>query len=273
MVPGEWTPVYAPCEIGFGGARLFFGPAPGPAPSAAAPPKPPASQPFVPRVQEVASTEDETRIQPIEEIQASRRTLEGPSNARVAAAPSFGAPPPAAPTFGAPPGPMGPGPQLGPGMPSMVLPAPGAVQEPPSFLPPKKKEPQGYLAARWREASGPKKALMVLMLPLLWAVWVIFTDKPPAPSPPPPASATTASASASAADTAEPMPAQEPSATPSASPGGKGAKTLPREAADAVAVGAYDKAARLYEGLAKAHPEVPAYAEAARIMRAKAGRR
>ena len=50
-------------------------------------------------------------------------------------------------------------------------------------------------------------------------------------------------------------------------------KTREREAADAVAAGAYDKAARLYEDLAKAHPEAPAYAEAARIMKARAGKR
>jgi len=73
------------------------------------------------------------------------------------------------------------------------------------------------------------------------------------PDPPPPASAK-ASASASSV----------PVST---------AKTPQREAADAVAAGAFDRAARLYEELARAHPEVPAYAEAARIMKARAGKR
>ncbi|WP_156338111.1 FHA domain-containing protein [Chondromyces crocatus] len=50
-------------------------------------------------------------------------------------------------------------------------------------------------------------------------------------------------------------------------------KTLQRLAADAVAGGAYGRAAELYQKLAKEHPNKPAYAEAAEIMRVKAGLR
>jgi hypothetical protein len=42
-----------------------------------------------------------------------------------------------------------------------------------------------------------------------------------------------------------------------------------RAAVDAVAAGAYADAARLYDQLAAAYPNRPAYAEAARILRAK----
>jgi hypothetical protein len=50
----------------------------------------------------------------------------------------------------------------------------------------------------------------------------------------------------------------------------QGARTLQREAADAVAAGAWDRAAKLYEKLAAQHPDQPAFAEAAAITRAKA---
>lgn len=49
-----------------------------------------------------------------------------------------------------------------------------------------------------------------------------------------------------------------------------GGKTLQREAADAAAIGDYARATDLYEQLAREHPDVPAFAEAARIMRVKA---
>jgi hypothetical protein len=55
-------------------------------------------------------------------------------------------------------------------------------------------------------------------------------------------------------------------------PGQAGKKSLERDAADAVAAGLYDDAARLYDELAKQHPEDPVFAEAARIMREKAGK-
>ena len=45
---------------------------------------------------------------------------------------------------------------------------------------------------------------------------------------------------------------------------------MERAAVDAVAAGSYEAAAKMYEDLAKAHPENKAYKEAARILRAKA---
>ncbi len=63
------------------------------------------------------------------------------------------------------------------------------------------------------------------------------------------------------------------STAPSSSPATPGPKTPQREAADAVAAGAFDRAATLYAELARSHPDVPAYTEAARIMKAKAGKR
>jgi hypothetical protein len=333
-IPGDWTPVYAPCEIAFGGARLWFGP-PGqaaasrPPPARSAPPPAPSvprdspsavgRRPFGPRVQGLDNDDESTRLHPLEEMAVSRRpahdatgaTLKSSQGAPAAApipvsppsfgapsaggAPSFGAPPSAAaPSFGAPPGGapvMGPGPMFGappPGAPLMFPGPPVAPDGLPGVPPAAKKE--SWLGARWREASGPKKALMLLLVPLIWAVWVIFTDKPPPVKPQKPAaSATTApsttpSAGAppdgSAASAVEPAPPPPPSPPPS--PSGKASaspstttreKTREREAADAVAAGAYDRAARLYDELAKGHPEVPAYAEAARIMKAKAGKR
>jgi len=141
-----------------------------------------------------------------------------------------------------------------------------------------------WLAARWREASIPQRALVALLLPLFGAMWIIFTDAPP----PAPAPETTASASASAAPSEVPSAAsneapaaivEEPantattdaSAAPTAAlPPGR--KTPEREAADAVAAGDYARAATLYEALAKEHPDRKAYAEAARILRAKTKR-
>jgi hypothetical protein len=339
-IPLSWTAVYAPCEIGIGGARLWFGPpaapapsyAPAPAPGSMAPP--PAARGFAPRVQG-NDDEESTRLQSIEELQAvaamraQRAAAASPSlpkrdppsqtlksqgvtgiEAQVLAAaaaqqqaPSFGAPP--VPTFGAPPPEAVPPPAFGsappPGAPPMVFPGPGA---PPDAAPPPVAAPAkaSWIGERWREASGPKKALMVLMAPLIWACWVIFTDKPPPPRPSKPAASATANPSATPsagspsagsassaavppATTSEPPP-PVPSAKASASASAKAAasaapssapassaKTPQREAADAVAQGSYDKAAKLYEELARAHPEVPAYAEAARIMRAKAERR
>ena len=157
---------------------------------------------------------------------------------------------------------------------------------PPAAAPAK----QSWIAALWRETSGPKKALIVLMIPMIWAVWVIFTDAPPPPAPPKPAASASAAPSAvpSAGATRRRRPrssrlapsgsggalgAAASAAAPSTSPATTGAKTPQREAADAVAAGAFDRAATLYEDLARAHPDVPAYAAAARIMKAKAGRR
>jgi hypothetical protein len=285
-IPSTWTPVYAPCEIAFGGARLWFGPTA----ASMAPPRPeapPSRAGFIPRINGLDDNDEHTRMQPIEEMQASRRSVNlapreavsatlkssdaspfAPSTEMMGPGPLFGPPPPASIP--------GPGSQAAP----VVFPGPGA---PPDASPPgpPAPKPPGWLAARWREASGPKKALTVLMVPLVWAVWVIFTDKAAPPRPLKPVAAASVSAKPSAAPSVEPpapqpvqpaaSPASSASAKPAAGPASS-AKTPQREAADAVAAGAYDKAAKLYEDLAKANPGVPVYAEAARIMRAKGKR-
>jgi hypothetical protein len=262
-IPGDWTLVHAPCEIAVGGARLWFG---SPEPTFAPLPIDDVAllnrQPFAPRVQG-NDFEAATRVQPIEETRHARGPL-----------PAAGAP------FAAPLPVLGPG--ATPPLTPPLSPPPGLPVAPPA--------PQSFIAARWREASGPKKALFVLMVPLVWAVWVIFTDAPAPPTPKPAASATTQpsaaprmGASSAAPATTEPPPTmpttEAPAGTSSArvatssSPATTGPKTPQREAADAVAAGAFDRASKLYDELAKAHPEVTAYAEAARIMKAKAGKR
>ena len=311
-LPGDWTQVYAPCEIAFGGARLWFGPAaqpaashPPPVPSRPPPDRPSAAsrEPFVPRVLGLDDKDESTRLQSIEEMQAASMRRPHVKDAVSATLKSADAPPSqaiGAPTFGAPPVTFGDRPGEGPtpidpaslGAGPLFGPPPSAGYGAPFEAAPPAKE-QSYLGARWREASGPKKAMFFLMGPLIWAVWVIFTDKPPPPRPAKPATsaATSASASASAgapsasasstaSSAAEPSGPVMPTPTPATSASGKPSaapastqKTREREAADAVTAGAYDKAARLYEELAKAHPEAPAYAEAARIMKARAGKR
>ncbi|APR84463.1 Cell division protein FtsK [Minicystis rosea] len=328
-IPGEWTAVYAPCEIIVGGARLWFGP---PKPARSLPPATPSQpapidspsaagrRPFAPRVQGLDADDESTRLHPIEDIEAARKRLanNGPSATLTSPSspPTFGPPPggapPAAPTFGAP---IIGGPTVGAptfGAPTFGAPPPGAPTfgapppaDPAAFAPPgtlpagpplgaaPPAKPAPWIVARWREASGPKKALMLLLIPLIWAVWVIFTDKPqPArtTTKTSPSASASASSSARAASSAAPSPSNAPSSDPEPpapppSPSGKASaspaspttttatKTREREAADAVAAGAFDKAARLYDELSKAHPEVPAYAEAARIMKAKSGKR
>jgi hypothetical protein len=153
----------------------------------------------------------------------------------------------------------------------------------------------------WREASIPKKATLVLLPIALVAVAISVLMEPQRAAPPKPAPAASASATADAAapnpaentlntpvnapalPSADPSEAPSPSASAAAvSPPGtaraltplpRGKKTQQRAAADAVAAGNFDEAMRLYEDLAKATPDDQAYAEAARIMRAKTGKK
>ncbi len=266
-IPGAWTADRAPCEIAVGGGRLWFGspsPAFAPSPGGAAPDL--GRQPFAPRVQG-NDFEAATRVQPLEETRHARGPLPAAGSGFAAPMPAFGPP-------------------FGPGATPPLAPPPGVPITPPA-------PQQSFLAARWRETSGPKKALVFLMAPLIWAVWVIFTDPPVPPAPPKPATSATTSPSgaprsggsgAAPAPTEPPATAMEapaastsakagPSTAASGSPATTGPKTPQREAADAVAAGAFDRAARLYDELAKAHPEVPAYAEAARIMKVRMGKR
>ena len=186
----------------------------------------------------------------------------------------------------------------------------------------------------WGSMSFPKKATVILLVPMALSVLVIFADIPgmPGASKRPVATATATTTTAATTRPPEPTPTSPPtaaasvgvtastvqpnpsvgakgpippatgaagalaSAIPSTVPGGidapladpddpiaqrakvlrqdpiatQGARTLQREAADAVAAGAWDRAAKLYEKLAAQHPDQPAFAEAAAITRAKA---
>ncbi|MBX3209655.1 MAG: hypothetical protein KF764_31770, partial [Labilithrix sp.] len=65
--------------------------------------------------------------------------------------------------------------------------------------------------------------------------------------------------------------APAPAVTPSAAPAkGEAPRTAERRAIDAVAAGSGDAAAAQYDALAKENPDNPAFAEAARILRARA---
>lgn len=98
-----------------------------------------------------------------------------------------------------------------------------------------------------------------------------------AASPEPDASAAPPASSASAAPPEPsgkeppPDPTRSPRATQSQSVKPSAERSMQRQAADAVAAGSFARAAELYDQLAKEHPNKPAYAEAAMIMREKAG--
>jgi hypothetical protein len=155
----------------------------------------------------------------------------------------------------------------------------------------------------WQRMSFARKALVILFLPMVASVIVLFTDVLPKKGGPAARGSAAPSASASskpiaARNTAEPkntgkLPEKLPEPSPkdampvaseaipieSATPIApevaqpkmpEGEKTLQRKAVDAFVAGSYEEAARLYDQLAKQHPENPAYAAAANIARAKA---
>ncbi|XYH94733.1 hypothetical protein ACMHYB_43975 [Sorangium sp. So ce1128] len=88
-----------------------------------------------------------------------------------------------------------------------------------------------------------------------------------ASSPPPPAPS-----APSAAPTVSPRRPQSTARDMGTEPP-PGKKTLQRQAVDAMAAGDHERAARLYEELARDQPDVPAYADALRIVRTKAAKR
>ncbi len=198
--------------------------------------------------------------------------------------------------------PAGPRPE-----PPVVVAAPPPPPPPPPDEPPHlqtttrqalRTKEESKLAQQWREASLPKKLILIL-LPLAFVMVIYgFDDDPPPPvkKKAPTATASSASeadkppkkakkpvsdddetvATAAPHPTASTPPSAPPSTAPSAVASAPGSpktdpakKTTEREAVDAVAAGQYELAAKLYEALAKEHPEVPAYKEAARILRAK----
>lgn len=169
---------------------------------------------------------------------------------------------------------------------------------------------ENKLAKAWRETSLVKKATLVLLPLAFVMVIFGFEDDPaptkakskpaasasssstaadddppkkkkpkkqddddpaPGPSATAPAPAPTPSSSHSGPAPVPPGPAPSASASAPGSPKTDPAKkSAEREAVDAVAAGQYELAAKLYDQLAKEHPDVPAYKEAARILRAKA---
>jgi hypothetical protein len=163
--------------------------------------------------------------------------------------------------------------------------------------------------AMWKAMPFPRK-LMFIMLPFgLIAFIIVFSDPPARKRAPGESSSATPASSASGAPGAsaalsgappasvappggelstpstasaappdstasaappEAVKSAEPTPSASAPPLAKGEVTLERKAADAVASNEFAKAAELYEQLAKQHPDNPAYARGAEILRKKA---
>jgi hypothetical protein len=146
--------------------------------------------------------------------------------------------------------------------------------------------PLAKAMATFEQASIPKKILVILSPLLLLAVYVLFfMDDAPRPSRPGPRASTKAPvpSAPTAAPTAAPTvastvvvaqptgsaPLTQPTAHPQPAPTGHNtaaAKTLERQAVDALGMGELARAAAMYSQLAKEHPENPAYGEAARIL-------
>ena len=299
-VPQEWMTVCPPCEIKLGLACLWLRAVASPEDQtlvmskgqaeaarrampqargeteAAFSSGTPQQSPAAPTpVRDWSSITAATRVVPIETILASRKRAPPP-----VAASDLGA---VVPTSEAPaPPPI-----------SVNAPSPQvAVPQEPQVAVPQK---QSWVKAKWREATRIKKVLVILSLPLTAAVWKIFEPPNPLPpsedksvslgafagaqsvapssAPPPTAlnSASTPHVSSSA------VPSASASASASAALAGesafvRGNKTPERQAVDAVVVGDNEHALKFYEELAVVHPGVPAYAEAARILRAKIGK-
>ncbi|MFO0677790.1 MAG: hypothetical protein U0169_14735 [Polyangiaceae bacterium] len=170
------------------------------------------------------------------------------------------------------------------------------------------------LAREWRDASLPKKAIVLLMPFALVATWFVFDGGdattsgssartgpttslggttrdgsvaprdgsvdprgpvvvvvgPNGPSVPADLHVDAASTAVAPVSSASPMPSSRlPPSSPSATSKGPAPKSAERAAIDAVASGSYLEAARLYDELAAARPDKPAFHEAARILRGK----
>jgi hypothetical protein len=182
---------------------------------------------------------------------------------------------------------------------------PGGASVEPAVVSPPKLTGLAWWKAEWQRTSIPKRVMLCLSPALLLLVPNLFTSNgnsdtsrvhtlPSASTP----------VSAAAALTAAPLLNSDPiapgtsTATPTAAgngavsatshpavsatstvksgipgsqvPKGAVARTLERQAADAVADDRHAEAARLYQQLAQQHPERPAFAQAALILSAKA---
>ncbi|MDB4937209.1 MAG: Cell division protein FtsK [Labilithrix sp.] len=147
------------------------------------------------------------------------------------------------------------------------------------------------LEAGWRQASFPKKAIAVLMMPALLGALLMTRSAPAARAhapggagrtsavavAAPSATVTTASTTTVAVGaSAAPVPstistAVESPASPvkAGAPALRDARTAERRALDAAASGQDAAAAEQYDALAAAHPETVAFREAARILRGR----
>jgi hypothetical protein len=135
------------------------------------------------------------------------------------------------------------------------------------------------LRAGWTEASLPKKAIALLMVPALLGV-LLMTRSAPAARAPAAASADKTSAVAAAAPSATTTLATvstvvvaPASSVKAGAPALRDARTAERRALDAAASGQDAAAAEQYEALAAAHPETLAFREAARILRGRVANR
>jgi hypothetical protein len=303
----DWSPITPPCTLAIGDARLVYCPASqaSAAPSAAVPAsarpaagraafdedaptradfRPDDYDDAVSTTRTPAPDEDATGSIPIPpapgglphegtgEDNETTRALPLP----VMPSPMMGAPKP-------PPPPMGMAVGMG------VADASGPIAAPPPAAPVvEKPKPLDQLKKGWKEASLPKKAIAVLLpVAFIMVIFGLDDDPKPAPANKPAPSASASEKTAKTVEkptkkTAEPEDIDEPPPAPSTT--GKPApsisaktpspapsqKSLERAAVDAVAAGSYESAAKMYEELAKAHPENPAYKQAAKILRAKA---
>lgn len=152
---------------------------------------------------------------------------------------------------------------------------PGAAAEPSALV--KALEP---IKKGWKEASIPQRIILVLLPFAFVSVFFVFSEPEPEASeePAPTATATAVASAPQPTDSATVARVEPP--TPDgvdAGPDKKttepetpaNGKTLQRKAADAVAAGDYEGAAKLYDQLSKRHPDKAVYREAADILRRK----
>jgi hypothetical protein len=147
-------------------------------------------------------------------------------------------------------------------------------------------QPPGKMSLKeqWEALSWPKKVAMVMLpLLLLYFIFAPNDDDRPAPKTAKKPSAdaaalATAPASAPPSATQPAVPTLPVSALPTAAGGAPPPpppsssplqRTLERQAVDLVASGQYERAAFVYDQLARQYPDRPVYRETARILRAK----
>jgi hypothetical protein len=143
----------------------------------------------------------------------------------------------------------------------------------------------GALRRSWQETSLPRRAIALLLVPTLLAAGSLGRSEPSAVAstaagttpPPSPTAAPAPPVRAASSPVAKPLVATPSVGAPSvAAPIAQAASALrdtrspERRALDTVAAGLDASAAEQYDSLAAAHPENPAFREAARILHARA---